>query len=371
MMKISLVIGSRANWGRSRSFALAAAEDPNIDLDLILIGSAIEKEFGSTEQDVSRDGFHTYTSYSLLIVEDDLSDQALATADGIRLLTKHFLEKIPDYVVTIADRFETMSTGIAASYSNIPLVHIQGGEIIGNIDDKVRNAISMLADIHFPSSELAYERLVKIVKNPEHVYMYGCPAMDTLKDLNKEEAKSFVDTWFLKSQDLITISMHPDTKNIQESLMYFKMITNYIQKNPNRNYLILKPNIDAGNFSLRKVIDALPTLENVKIVNGLHPKDYARALITSKLLIGNSSSFIRESSTLGVQAIILGERQQGRDLNENIYSMPSGEKLHLVAKTYFGRRYKPNIAYGEGSAGESIMKKLNEIFKENVALVIL
>ena len=50
----------------------------------------------------------------------------------------------PDIVVTIADRYETIATAIAASYMNIPLAHIQGGEITGNIDEKVRHAVTKL-----------------------------------------------------------------------------------------------------------------------------------------------------------------------------------------------------------------------------------
>ena len=42
---------------------------------------------------------------------------------------------------------------------NIPLAHLQGGEVTGNIDEKVRHAITKLADIHLVSSEDALRRV--------------------------------------------------------------------------------------------------------------------------------------------------------------------------------------------------------------------
>ena len=52
-------------------------------------------------------------------------------------LSTTFVNLKPDIVITIADRFETIATSIAASYQNIPLAHLQGGEVTGNIDEKV------------------------------------------------------------------------------------------------------------------------------------------------------------------------------------------------------------------------------------------
>ena len=91
----------------------------------------------------------------------------------------------PDIVVTIADRYETIATAIAASYMNIPLAHIQGGEITGNIDEKVRHAVTKLADYHLVSSKLAGERVIRMGEDPEMVFVTGCPSIDIAKDRKK------------------------------------------------------------------------------------------------------------------------------------------------------------------------------------------
>ena len=105
------------------------------------------------------------------------------------------LQKLkPDIVVTVADRFETMATAIAASYMNIPLAHIQGGEISGNIDDSVRHAITKLSHLHFPATEKSKERLKKLGEEDWRIYNYGCPSIDIIANMDL----SLPDQTFLK-----------------------------------------------------------------------------------------------------------------------------------------------------------------------------
>ena len=107
---------------------------------------------------------------------ENLAAAAKTTGIGILELSSVFVNLKPDIVVTIADRFETMATAIAASYMNIPLAHIQGGEVTGNIDEKVRHAITKLADYHFVASDGAYERVISLGEEQESVFNTGCPS---------------------------------------------------------------------------------------------------------------------------------------------------------------------------------------------------
>ena len=77
---------------------------------------------------------------------------AKSTGLAIIELSNIFENSKPDMVLTVADRFETLATAVAASYMNIPLVHTQGGEVTGSIDESVRHAITRLANIHFPAT---------------------------------------------------------------------------------------------------------------------------------------------------------------------------------------------------------------------------
>ena len=63
-----------------------------------------------------------------------------STGISITEFSSVFSELNPDIVVVIADRYETLAAAVAASYMNILLVHTQGGEITGSIDESVRHA---------------------------------------------------------------------------------------------------------------------------------------------------------------------------------------------------------------------------------------
>ena len=123
-------------------------------------------------------------NFFYIVDGENLITQSKSTGLGIIEISTAFQELKPDIVVTVADRFETMATAIAASYMNIPLAHIQGGEVSGNIDEKVRHAISKLSDIHFPATKLSKERLMKMGEKEDSIFNYGCPAMDLIQKIH-------------------------------------------------------------------------------------------------------------------------------------------------------------------------------------------
>ena len=125
----------------------------------------------------------------------------------------------PDAVITIADRYETLATAIAASYLNIPVVHIQGGEITGSIDEKVRHAVTKLSDLHFVSTKEAARRVLAMGENPDSVFVTGWPSIDLAKQISEQPLVDFdpflkyrgVGDVFDIKQDYIIVMQHPIT----------------------------------------------------------------------------------------------------------------------------------------------------------------
>ena len=58
-------------------------------------------------------------------------------------------------MLVVADRFETLPAAMVASYMNFPVIHLQGGEVTGNIDERVRHAVTKIADYHFCCTRLS------------------------------------------------------------------------------------------------------------------------------------------------------------------------------------------------------------------------
>ena len=119
----------------------------------------------------------------MLIEGETPSTMAKSTGLGLLELPTAFERLKPDVVITVGDRFETMATALAATYMNIPLAHTMGGEVSGNIDESIRHAVTKFAHVHFPASQGAADRIVKLGEDPEAVHLVGCPRMDLVAEV--------------------------------------------------------------------------------------------------------------------------------------------------------------------------------------------
>ena len=162
MRKVCVVVNSRANYGRIKSFMYHAQRSNKIELQLIVGASALLYRFGSAIDIIKSDGFEPNAVVHSILEGETPTTMAKSTGLGIVELATHFENLKPDIVLTVADRFETLATAVASSYMNITLAHTQGGEVTGSIDESVRHAITKLAHIHFPATERAAEYLERM-----------------------------------------------------------------------------------------------------------------------------------------------------------------------------------------------------------------
>ena len=129
--KIAVVVTARPSYSRVKTALQAIKEHPGLELQLIIAASALLDRYGSAVNYIEKDGFEIAAKVFNVLEGENLTAAAKTTGIGILELSTVFDNLKPDIVVTIADRFETMATAIAASYMNIPLAHIQGGEVTG------------------------------------------------------------------------------------------------------------------------------------------------------------------------------------------------------------------------------------------------
>lgn len=369
MKKICVVVASRANYGRVKYLMKAIQEHPELELQLVVGASTLLERFGKAINVIKKDGFTPVRSIHYVIEGETLVTQAKSTGLGIVELSTAFEDLAPDMVVTVADRFETMATAIAATYLNIPLVHLQGGEVSGNIDDRVRHAITKLADIHFVSSEDSKNRVIEMGEDPRYVYNYGCPAMDVLvhEDLSisNETMVQYLGVgkptdwskpYVLMVQHPVTTSYGHGFEQVSETLHALKAIGD-IQK------VVMWPNVDAGSDDVSKGIRHFRELnmqEPIYYYKNFSPEDYARVINNAVCCVGNSSSFIRECSFLGVPAVIVGDRQQGREHGDNAVfaTYDAGDIAEKLRHQIGHGRYPADPRYGKGDAGVRIAQEL-------------
>lgn len=367
--KICVVVASRANYGRVKYLMKAIQTHQDLELQVIVGASTLLERFGKAINVIKADGFTPVRSIHYVIEGETLATQAKSTGLGIVELSSAFEDLQPDMVVTVADRFETMATAIAATYLNIPLVHLQGGEVSGNIDDRVRHAITKLADLHFVASELSAQRVVSMGENPRYVFNYGCPAMDILANedmsISDEQMSRYLGVgrpidW---SRPYVLMIQHPVTTSYGHGFEEVSQTLQALKSIPDIQKVVMWPNVDAGSDDVSKGIRHFREFnmnEPIYYYKNFSPEDYARVLNNALCCVGNSSSFIREAAYLGVPSVIVGDRQQGREHGRNVV-FASYERDSIAAQVRAQvehGRYAPDYLFGRGDAGKRIAAEL-------------
>jgi UDP-hydrolysing UDP-N-acetyl-D-glucosamine 2-epimerase len=161
--KICVVLGSRANYSSIKSAMSAIQSHPGLELQLIVGASALLDRYGAVVNLVEKDGFKPNARVHMLIEGENPTTMAKSTGLGLLELPTIFEQLKPDIVLTVGDRFETMATTLAAAYMNLPIAHTMGGEVSGTIDESIRHAVTKFAHIHFPASQEARDRIIKIL----------------------------------------------------------------------------------------------------------------------------------------------------------------------------------------------------------------
>ncbi len=296
----------------------------------------------------------------------NLAAQAKTTGLGIIELTNVFENLQPDAVVTIGDRFETMSTAIAASYNNIPLVHIQAGEVTGNIDEKVRHAITKLADLHFVSTQKAKERVLKLGEYPEKVFTTGCPSIDLADEIlsnsklnfNPYEKYGGVGACPDINEGYLVVMQHPVTTEYEASRQHIEETLHAILDLKIPTFWFW-PNVDAGSDGTSKGIRVFRekyNIDHIHFFRNMEPDDFLKVLKNSQCLIGNSSVGIRECAYLGIPVVNIGSRQSGRERGQNVIDINYNReeiKSAIRAQIEHGN-YRSDQIYGDGNAGGRI-----------------
>jgi UDP-hydrolysing UDP-N-acetyl-D-glucosamine 2-epimerase len=272
--------------------------------------------------------------------------------------------------VTVADRYETLANAVAASYMNIPVVHVQGGEVTGSIDEKVRHAVTKLSNLHLVCTALARERVIRLGEDPASVHLTGCPSIDIAAEVAARPALDFdpfekyggVGPKTDLSKGYLVVMQHPVTTEYEEARRQVEE-TLYAVKDFGLPVLWFWPNPDAGSDGTSKGIRVFRENEkpqNFHLFRNMYPEDFLRLLVHSSAIVGNSSVAIRECSFLGVPAVNIGSRQQGRERGKNVIDVNHDRAEIADAIREHLRRGKAPVdhVYGEGNAGARIAECL-------------
>src|SRR5919197_265345 len=189
--KVCVVVTARPSYSRIKTALKAIQEHPDLELQLVVAASALLDRYGNAVRYIENDGFEIAARVYMVLEGENLTTMAKTTGLGLLELATVLDNLKPDVVVTIADRYETLATAVAASYMNIPVAHVQGGEVTGSIDEKVRHAVTKLSDLHFVSTQKAAERVIRMGEDRATVFVTGCPSIDLAAQILRDTRLNF------------------------------------------------------------------------------------------------------------------------------------------------------------------------------------
>ncbi len=365
MTRICVVVTARASWAKLEPICRALQARPDVELQIVACASALLERYGNVAAIIERQYAITERVWSVY-EGATLGTSVRETGALCTALASTFERLRPDVVLVMADRHEVLAVAQAASYSHVRLAHCQGGEKSGNVDDKVRDAVTMLSDLHFPCTDFAAFRVYGLTGS-SHIYNCGCPSIDLATQAQDEppvtadELGGAGDAFDFKPFGIVL--QHPVTSEAHEAYHQMRTTLGSLYM-ADLDAIVLWPGQDAGADGSAKAIRELIGDDGnrpaVHTVRNLPPTRFLRLLTQAAVLVGNSSAGIREASYLGVPVVNIGSRQQGRERGPNVIDVPHDVKqiAEAIQRQIAHGRYPSSSLYGTGDAGPRIAEVL-------------
>jgi UDP-hydrolysing UDP-N-acetyl-D-glucosamine 2-epimerase len=373
MRKVCVVVTARPSYARIKTLLRAITASPNLDLQLVASASALEARYGQVTQTIAGDGFLIGAELQTLMASDSATGAVnTATLNAMQLDTV-FRHLRPDVVVTVADRFETLMTAYTAAMHNLPVCHIQGGEVTGSIDEKIRHAVTKLSDLHFVATALSRARVVAMGERLEAVHLTGCPSIDLAAAVLAEPESAFdpfaryggVGNGRDLSRGYVVVLQHPVTTEAEQAGAQARATLEAVMQ-AGVPALWFWPNVDMGTDAISKTLRVFHEQHPkapLHLFRHFAPEDFLRLLKGALCLVGNSSAGIRECSYLGTPVVNIGSRQRGRERGPNVQDVEgtADEILWAVDKQMSHGRFPSTPLYGDGQAGARMARLLAEV----------
>jgi len=367
--KVCVVVTARPSWAKLEPVCRALQARADVELQIVACASALLERYGRVVDVIAAQGYpiaeQVYSVYEGATLETSARETgALCTA-----LAGTFARLRPDVVLVMADRHEVLGAAQAAAYSHLLLAHCQGGERSGSVDDKVRDSITALADLHFPCTEGAGFRVYSLTGAWDRIQVTGCPSIDVAREAHGEppvtaEELGGAGVPIDLSRPFGVVLQHPVTSEADEAEAQMGA-TLHAADESGLPCVVFWPGQDAGAEGVSKAIRVCQTQpgERFHTVRNLPPHRFLRFLTHASVLVGNSSAGIRESSYLGVPVIDIGSRQQGRERASNVVWCPhdAGRIAAAMARQIAHGRYPSSPLYGTGDAGPKIAEVLAHV----------
>lgn len=367
--KVCFIITSRIHYGRSKTILEAIRDHENLELQTVVAASAILPQYGygNLLELMEKEGFPHDEAITMTIEGGNPIAMSKTTGLGVIEFTTSLSKLKPDVVVIRGDRYEVLAAAIAAAYLNIPIAHIEGGDVTGTIDESVRHAVTKLSHLHFATNDDAVRRIRRMGEHPDYIYNFGDPALEFIHQNGHRTSLDDIARGVGASVDLtkpyIMVMQHPVTTEVGSNMAHIEETLKAIDA-LGIQALWFWPNTDAGTDETSKALRVYREHNpdtHIRFLKSLPTDTFIALLKGAQCLVGNSSAGIKEGSFLGVPVVNVGSRQNNRMRGPNVIDVWYEEKAikEAVKKQIAHGPYEPSTIYFKENVGKNIADTLS------------
>ena len=362
--KILAVTGIRSDYDILSSVFKAIESHPELSLDIVVTGAHLSENYGLTLSIIDDDGFNIVDKIESLFNSDTDTSRVKGLGVQIQGLVQTVSRIKPDFLLVLGDREESISTALVASYLNIPLAHLCGGDrVVGNVDDQIRHAVTKLSHIHFTTNCESYERVLRLGEQPFRVFNVGNPGLDrllTVPNLSLQQISKQLSFSLHDDQPLLLVIQHVLSSEIPDAYDQMRITLESIAELGLQTVLSY-PNSDAGGQQMIKAIDLFSDLPNLFCAKNIPRLEFVNLFRRASCLLGNSSAGILEAPLLKIPVVNVGNRQKGRLHAENVTFVPHDKSsiVNAVKRCIYDYSYIEQVKlcanpYGDGHSSDRI-----------------
>ena len=364
MKKIAVVTATRAEYGLLRRTIEALREESCFDVRLIVTGTHLSPAFGETWKEIEKDGVRIDCKIDYL--SDDRSPEGIAREAGhcAQLFSSALSQMQPDLLLVLGDRYELLPICSSALLMGIPIAHIAGGEHTeGAIDDAVRNAVTMMATVHFPNSPEAEAEVIRLRGSSQNVFEVGEPGAENILKTQLPTREELAARLSLDARKpWVLATLHPETRASEDYNL--QMATNLLEalsQLQGYEIVLTKANADLCGDRMNELYQKA---KGMHMYASLGQNGYLGLMKEAAFVIGNSSSGVIEAPLFGSPVINIGHRQTGRRVSPCVTNCEASlQDIERAIRGVQGR-FQPDILPGTGHTPELIVKHLKAYFHE-------
>lgn len=364
MKKIVFLTGTRADFGKLKSLIEIISSSSLFDVHIFATGMHMNPRYGRTVDEIVKSGYKNIFMYYNHFNNDDMDTILAKTIDGF----SHYVKDIsPDLIIVHGDRVEALAGAIVGSLNNFLTAHIEGGEVSGTIDELIRHSVSKLSHIHFVSNDEAKRRLIQMGEDDKSIFVIGSPDVDIMLSGKLPELATVKKHYSIPFDNYAILLFHPVTTEFDDIRCQAKNIVDAVLES-GLNYVVVNPNNDHGSDFILLEYKRLINNSKIRIFPSIRFERFLVLMENAKLILGNSSSGIREAPYYGVPAVNIGSRQQNRSLNQNIINC-GYRKEEIMDAIVKAQNLKLNKEkhYGGGKSAEMCLAILQNLDTWNIS----